>query len=637
MDQHDADGHRTKRFRHESHAQSLKKVHLPTASHRVIAEPAIEPIFSSSNENDDAESCVGGSQFRTALDGWSQLNLSPSFIQFSKAATPLCQSLPLLILNWHEVVDLWLDAISDTDEEGTKVLLDLLQKLTYDLRATLAPAYPRLLARLLLLLSKELPAEILTVLLSSFSALFKYLLLVAPFNPVAVDERNTLEFTWTFVHDTLVGSGNAKRACPVPEVQRAFAEVWGNVLRRLKSGDPRHRAVTLLARDIDGMDDAAAYMVAFACISVSQTLHTSTASILRTLLEYHLKSEHTAPTSKLLRRVITSFSHHVKNEEQFRAVADLLVDAVDGCGDDVRQLARALGILSVACCVRRGSRMKNHLDSIMDRVHKMLVDDPPFQDLSVLYPVLLRLVPALLVSGDLRLWASSGRQLLQGLWDKALPDNNSAPQARTGALRFVITLHAVLGSSDLAWGGWKSVGIPSIMRATSRLIGSPDGAISTKDAFVEGKRTLMRVLAALARESRLHADNLDVVCNSRLETYVTRNMERSRLTWKDTQPSSDLEDSLVLARFFSSSEKVTRELVQFLNVALGEDVVAVQPSTATTRVISLALKRLASRPVPSWCTSNQQIQTWLRTGVTYYTASHDILNGLCDMIDAVKG
>jgi U3 small nucleolar RNA-associated protein 20 len=49
-----------------------------------------------------------------------------------------------------------------------------------------------------------------------------------------------------------------------PQVQRAVAEVWGAVLRRLK-GDARVNAVEMLSKDLEGIEDAAAWIVVSAC------------------------------------------------------------------------------------------------------------------------------------------------------------------------------------------------------------------------------------------------------------------------------------------------------------------------------------------------------------------------------------
>jgi U3 small nucleolar RNA-associated protein 20 len=123
---------------------------------------------------------------------------------------------------------------------------------------TLSPVYldpilPRLLA--LLLRSKTISAPALTALLATFAALFKFLLIPASSN------TELLEKTWVCIRDILP-------RC-LPEVQRAMAEVWGGVLRRLKP-EAKERAVVMLAEGVvdqsaSEVQDAAAWCVVYAC------------------------------------------------------------------------------------------------------------------------------------------------------------------------------------------------------------------------------------------------------------------------------------------------------------------------------------------------------------------------------------
>jgi U3 small nucleolar RNA-associated protein 20 len=125
----------------------------------------------------------------------------------------------------------------------------LLQKLAHDLRTTLAPIYTNILNRLLKLLPRSINAAALTALLETFSVLFKFLL-------VPSIHLELLEETWDSVRLMLP-------TC-LPEVQRAMAEVWGSVLRRLKTA-PRTRAVNLLAKNLEGVEDASAWAIVYAC------------------------------------------------------------------------------------------------------------------------------------------------------------------------------------------------------------------------------------------------------------------------------------------------------------------------------------------------------------------------------------
>lgn len=55
---------------------------------------------------------------------WRELNLSPSFLSFSSKADGLSASMALLLHHWREVVQLWVDAMDASDEEGLKALLE---------------------------------------------------------------------------------------------------------------------------------------------------------------------------------------------------------------------------------------------------------------------------------------------------------------------------------------------------------------------------------------------------------------------------------------------------------------------------------------------------------------------------------
>jgi U3 small nucleolar RNA-associated protein 20 len=128
-------------------------------------------------------------------------------------------------------------------------LLSLLSKLAHDLRTTLAPSYVDLLEVLLRLLPRPISAPSLTALLATLSGIFKYLL-------VPSIKLDLLDQTWSSFRAVLP-------TCS-PEVQRAAAEVWGFVLRRLKSV-ARQRAVVLMAQNLEGVEDASAWMVVLAC------------------------------------------------------------------------------------------------------------------------------------------------------------------------------------------------------------------------------------------------------------------------------------------------------------------------------------------------------------------------------------
>jgi hypothetical protein len=119
----------------------------------------------------------------------------------------------------------------------------------HDLRTTISPVYPDLLDRLLSLLPRSISSPALTALLETLSSLFRYLL-IPDIDPKLMDQ------TWSKICTVLP-------KC-LGEVQRAVAEVWAGVLRRMKAG-PREKAARLLAENAGILEDASAWVVVFAC------------------------------------------------------------------------------------------------------------------------------------------------------------------------------------------------------------------------------------------------------------------------------------------------------------------------------------------------------------------------------------
>jgi U3 small nucleolar RNA-associated protein 20 len=124
-----------------------------------------------------------------------------------------------------------------------------MQKFVHDLRSIILPSYDDLLNRLLRLLPRSISAASLTTLLATFSSLFKHLL-------VPATESDILQRTWKHICAVLPECN--------PEVQRAMAEVWGSLLRRL-SASKRETAVEVMASDLGGMEEACAWAYIFAC------------------------------------------------------------------------------------------------------------------------------------------------------------------------------------------------------------------------------------------------------------------------------------------------------------------------------------------------------------------------------------
>lgn len=124
-----------------------------------------------------------------------------------------------------------------------------MQKFVHDLRSVILPSYNDLLDRLLRLLSASISAPALTTLLATFTSLFKLLL-------VPATEPDALERTWKSLRAILPECAS--------DVQRAMAEVWGSLLRRLRAPQ-REAAVELMAEELSGIEDACAWAYIYSC------------------------------------------------------------------------------------------------------------------------------------------------------------------------------------------------------------------------------------------------------------------------------------------------------------------------------------------------------------------------------------
>ncbi|KAI0820961.1 armadillo-type protein [Irpex lacteus] len=459
-----------RRFKHQSYKETLKQVHLV---------PAI------SQTQVDYDIADTDSHFHTALSDWRELSLAAPFVRFANKADGLSASIALLLHHWKEITDLWVEAVEGADDEALKPLLDLLQKLAHDLRTTIFPAYPQILTRLLGLLPRSLKAETLSILLPTFTSLFKYVLI--PSDATA----NTIEVVWKAFSDVLPNCD--------PEIQRAVAEVWGNVLRRVK-GEARESCVTAIVASAS--TDVAAWVAVCACKSVSQTLHTITPSVIRPLLAYHLStapnSEAQADSFTVIRRTFTALIHHCKSSEQFTPITDILLDhltrsttattsTANGHEEAEEYVARVMEILAVVCSVRSGSRLTQaHLSSILStlaRNHQPKDASPAFIAVPLTQtthtPFLKLVVSCLTASpGDMALYMGAGRKVMERVWKE----------------RPVLGVEVCGVLGDAGWGGGRSGGG---WGGWTVVVGGAEGVLKGVLSVLEGEESGEDVLKAL--------------------------------------------------------------------------------------------------------------------------------------------
>lgn len=377
----------------------------------------------------------------------------------------------------------------------------LLQKMAHDLRTTIAPVYDDIVSRLLKLLQRSISPEALTVLLETFNTLFRFLL-------VPSIHLDLLESTWTSIKSTLP-------KC-LPEIQRAMAEVWGSVLRKLKTA-AKEKAVHLLAAGAgagagatnDDVDDASAWVLVYACKSVSQTLHTSTPSIINPLINYYLKTtDNPEATFSVIRRTLTALVHHVKNAEQFYVLGNVVLQqlknatatataAEDGDGDEEERVRRMLGVATIVCSVRQGSRLTDALKTafFVELENQKITPD--------MQAALLPFATSLFMASEMALWLSNGMKFLQRAWGLTERPSRDADDDNF-CVEFSLRLNGSL--AELGWGGWKLIALPLVLK------------MSVKPTLL-GKHTtkLFAFLAALRKSKKISSGEVDLVWRTKVE------------------------------------------------------------------------------------------------------------------------
>ncbi|KAG8737812.1 U3 snoRNP protein [Ceratobasidium sp. 414] len=421
---------RAKKFTFRSYEAQLKDVHAPSK---------VAPLTSEQHVDDTQ------SHFQVSLDQWRQLNLSPSFIPFASQVAKLSRSFAMLLHHWEEIVCLWMGAVASSDEEAFKPLIELSTCLIYDLRQTLLPVAPQILASLLSSLSRKLPPDALELLLTALTAHLKYL--------VVVDPTTLLEPAWRAFLSAVSSS-----------YVRMLAEVWGHLLRKLKKEDKR-RAVRLLVSSLEQEPEFVAWCIVEAMrAKQAQGIYTTATELVGPLLEAHVEEDNPERTLLLLRRVLTALIHHSKTES-FSGVAGAVVGRLEAemakleeQGDskeprDEGRLMRAMEVATIICAVRKGGKLTSatvsSLLALVPRILDYSTPDPEIQAKCRAYVV------AALFAGDMTAWIGPGRRALDAVWQ------NPAEGMRVAAIL-----------SELGWGGWKSVVLPHVLRRTPETLAS---------------------------------------------------------------------------------------------------------------------------------------------------------------------
>ncbi|KAG6834514.1 hypothetical protein H0H93_009222, partial [Arthromyces matolae] len=413
-----------------------------------------------------------------------------------------------------------------------------------------------------------------------------------------------------------------------------MAEVWGSLLRRLKPG-AREEAVKLLAKTGEGIEDSTAWAVAFACKSVSQTLHTVTPSIFTALIDVYLTSEDQETTYTLIRRSVTALIHHVKNSATFAPLADLLVQrftttvgnlnsSTPPTEENIENLRRMLEILSIPTAVRQGSRLtQNQLSLLLGELSRIPL-------LAPLHSSLLKFCSATFTASEMPLWLGPGMKFFQRAWNETCPpsdasslDHQKTPQKHDensykDTLHFVLSLNGTLAS--LSWGGWKPVALPLLLKNTSR-----------PEVRASDPRGVLRLLASLKKAGKLGSSgsggDIDVVWKGRVEEWALGRLKtfttKSDITLDD---ATEIDDILTLTPLFSSA--VCQPIVDIIKALIGssnDD----HKNSVSAWALGASLSTLSKRDASEWISFvTPLISTWTRDVASHWSKEPGVLDGL---------
>ncbi|KAG9022296.1 U3 snoRNP protein, partial [Tulasnella sp. UAMH 9824] len=448
---------RTKWLR-KSYHQQLKNVHVPSALATTALDFDVE-------ETD--------SHFHESIQRWREISVQPSFISFASRVESMSRSFALLLHNWKAIVELWIQVVKVCEEEALAPLLDMLQNLAHDLRTTLLPSYPALLAAVLDILpstniqptttdpssstqppksARPLPTpNTIKTLLTTLSSLFRYILLP--------NAKQLLRPSWLLVKQTMLSVVRRKGAgMSGEEIERTLAEVWGGfVMRKLKGKEVQQEAVDLLVDACVEQHEGVTWIWVSAIHAPNGTIHPSSKNLLSHLVERYLaegKEEVVAGVVVLWRRILTAAINWTTSAKSFDNISELMLEVYkrevkkDEEIDSNERIARVWKILAFACSTKKGSRMQmKQISSVISLTSSLstLSSSPSSFSPSQLTS-LTHFASAALLAGDMTTWNGPARHLTQILF-------SSFPLL---ALR----LSAIL--SDLGWAGWNLVIAPQV-------------------------------------------------------------------------------------------------------------------------------------------------------------------------------
>ncbi|KAF2760017.1 hypothetical protein EJ05DRAFT_537194 [Pseudovirgaria hyperparasitica] len=337
----------------------------------------IEPIRRDRRHDFDD---TGASHFQTALAKWRDSNLSSNYVAFAAQIDPYCETLPQILHNQSQIVELLVEYIGKLDVLSLQPLLDLVAQLAHDLGARFEDHFEKLLIAVTSVAARHEDVEAIEWSFNCLAWLFKYLskLLVPNLTPLydwlapLLGKQHQKHYVPTFAAEAL--SFLLRKAS-----QRSNKESLHNIIRHiltdvntyqrgsLSATRYQHGVMTLFAESIKG---------------VQYGIHSGAENILQELIQETLQVtqsdllEDTSPAQTVLCGTIVNVIH-ATTVDTFAPLLKVIVGSLEpGPQASEKVLNLCTQLILVVCGVRKGSRVSdwaalaNRVDALREHVEQ---------------------------------------------------------------------------------------------------------------------------------------------------------------------------------------------------------------------------------------------------------------------------
>ncbi|KAG8902825.1 U3 snoRNP protein [Tulasnella sp. 403] len=498
----------------------------------------------------------------------------------------MSRSMGLLLHHWKDITNLWVDTVTSPScqEEALAPLLECLASFVHDLRTTILPLYPTILAATLKILPSNHVAEsgeahisnrrftptTLSSVLKTLTSLFKYTLVPLP---------QLLKPSWTLIHRSMVGLVS-RRSSGVAgeEMQRMLAEVWGLAIRQFTKQEVRDEAVSLLVDVLEDCEEGIA--------------HVFTSAVQATFAKHVSSPKHFEPISRYL---VQTYERELEAEYI----------------NTEERVCRMWRLLSLVCATKKGVRVEQkHISTLLKLTASTTLISPSLSKAQ--NDILIEFCVSVLTAGDTTCWNGPGRLIIQKIWE----------HDQFLGLRFSTTL------AQLKWPGWKLLVSPLVVQHSLPLLQSQNHSSSS-----------LRMIA------NLHALNLlgdiDEATRREVGTWVTRRLDPQSWTVGIEDNVHDLDSIAILGSFLppealipSLLPVVASIMERFVDVASSQaDYKSMAANSAWT--LATCFKAMAGN------TNNGDIafpgvdlEAWTRRIVEVWSWNSDVLSSYLQYLDA---